>query len=91
MGLTHVTVALKALGSSAGSYESDFLVDTGATDWVAAAAKLREIAVQPMGTVAYELADGTTHEYPFGVVEIRFTGEVTRNTHPEPKGRPERS
>jgi hypothetical protein len=24
-----------------------------------------------------ELADGTTHEYPFGLVEIRFIGEVT--------------
>jgi clan AA aspartic protease len=77
MGLTHVTVALKGLGSSGGSYESDFLVDTGATDCVAPAAKLHEIAVEPVGTMAYELADGTTREYPFGLVEIRFMGEVT--------------
>jgi len=55
----------------------DFLVDTGATDCVAPAAKLREIAVQPVGMMAYELADGATREYPFGLVEIRFMGEVT--------------
>jgi clan AA aspartic protease len=77
MGLTHVTVALKSLGSSAGTYESEFLVDTGATDCVAPAARLRQIEVQPVGTMVYELADGTTHEYPFGLVEIRFMGEVT--------------
>jgi hypothetical protein len=45
MGLTHVTGALKGLGSSGGSYESDFLVNTGATDCVAPAVKLREIAM----------------------------------------------
>ena len=76
MGLAHVTVALKS-GSAAGYYESDFLIDTGATDCVAPAAKLREIDVQPVGTMICELADGTKHEYPFGLVEIRFMGEVT--------------
>jgi len=77
MGLTHVTVALRGLGSSNGPYEADFLVDTGATDCVAPAAKLRQIGVQPVGTMVYELADGTKHEYPFGLVEIRFMGEIT--------------
>jgi hypothetical protein len=51
MGLTHVTVALKSLGSSAGTYESEFLFDTGATDCVAPAASLRQIEVQPVGTM----------------------------------------
>ena len=77
MGLTHVTVALKGLGGSNGTYEGDFLVDSGATDCLAPAAKLREIGVQPVGTMVYELADGTKHEYPFGLVEIRFMGEIT--------------
>jgi clan AA aspartic protease len=77
MGLTHVTVALKGLGGSAGTYEADFRVDTGATDCLAPAGKLRQIAVQPVGTMVYELADGTKHEYPFGLVEIRFMGEIT--------------
>ncbi len=77
MGLTHVTVALKGLGASAGTYEADFLVDAGATDCLAPAAKLRQIQVQPAGTMMYELADGTKHEYAFGLVEIRFMGEIT--------------
>jgi clan AA aspartic protease len=77
MGLTHVTVALKGLGAPNGSYEADFLVDTGATDSLAPAAALRKIGVQPAGTMAYELADGTVHEYPFGLVQIEFMGEVT--------------
>src|SRR6516165_1440257 len=77
MGLTHVAVALKGLGASNGTYEADFLVDTGATDCFAPAAKLRQIGVQPVGAMVYELADGTKHEYPFGLVEIRLMGEIT--------------
>ena len=77
MGLTHVTVALKGLGTSAGTYEADFLVDTGATDCLAPASRLKQIEVQPVGTMVYELADGSKHEYPFGLVEIRFMGEIT--------------
>jgi len=77
MGLVHVTVALKRLGSAAGSYEADFLVDTGATDCLAPASKLRQIEVQPVGKMVYELADRTKHEYAFGLVEIRFMGEIT--------------
>ena len=77
MGLTHVTVVLKGLGGATGTYEADILVDTGATDCLAPAAKLKQIGVQPVGVMAYELADGTVREYPFGLVEIRFMGEVT--------------
>ena len=53
MGVTHVTVALKGLGSPNGTYEADFLVDTGATDSLAPAAELKKIGVQPAGTMAY--------------------------------------
>ena len=77
MGLTHVTVALRDLGAPDGTYEADFLVDTGATDSLAPAAELRKIGVQPVGTTVYELADGTIQEYPFGLVEIAFMGEIT--------------
>src|SRR5919108_476392 len=77
MGLVHVTVALKGVGSSNGTYEADFLVDTGATDSLAPAAELRKIGVQPVGTTVYELADGTIQEYSFGLVEIAFMGEIT--------------
>jgi clan AA aspartic protease len=77
MRTTHVTVRLKALGPANGNYEANFLVDTGATDCLAPAAELRRIGVQPVGKMAYELADGTTKEYPFGLVEIGFMGEIT--------------
>jgi clan AA aspartic protease len=77
MGLPHVTVALRSLGTSAGTYEADFLVGTGATDCLAPAAKLKQIEMRPVGTTVYELADGTKHEYAFGLVEIRFMGEIT--------------
>jgi clan AA aspartic protease len=77
MGLIHVTVTLKSLGPPAGTYEADFLVDTGATDSLAPAAELRKIGVQPEGTMAYELADGTLQEYEFGLVRIAFMGEIT--------------
>ena len=77
MGLTHVTVALKAIRTPNGLYEADFLVDTGATDCLAPGSELKKIGVQPIGTTVYELADGSVHEYPFGLVEITFMGEVT--------------
>ncbi len=77
MGLTHVTVALKALGSRNGTFEADFLVDTGATDSLAPAGELRKIGVAPAGRTVYELADGSVHEYDFGLVQIEFMGEVT--------------
>jgi clan AA aspartic protease len=77
MGLTHVTVALKALGTRNGAFEADFLVDTGATDSLAPAVELRKVGVLPSGKMAYELADGSVHEYEFGLVQIEFMGEIT--------------
>ena len=77
MGLTRVTVSMKALRSPNGTYEADFLVDTGATDCLAPAGKLKQIGVQPVGAMVYELANRTKQEYPFGLVEIRFMGEIT--------------
>lgn len=77
MGLTHVTVTLRPLGREADAYEADFLVDTGATDSLAPGSELRRVGVVPAGSTVYELADGTVHEYPFGLVRIEFMGEVT--------------
>src|SRR2546427_8932461 len=77
MGFTHVTVALKGFDASNGSYEADFLVDTGATDCLASAAELKKIGVREVGRTAYELANGRIEEYSFGLVEIAFMGEIT--------------
>jgi len=30
-----------------------------------------------VGSSAYELADGSVHEYPFGLAQIEFMGEMT--------------
>lgn len=68
---------MRALRSPGATYEADFLVDTGATDSLAPAAELRRIGVHPVGTTVYELANGTIQEYPFGLVEIAFMGEIT--------------
>jgi clan AA aspartic protease len=77
MGLIHVVVGLRSLGSANGNYEADFLVDTGATDSLAPAAELSKIGVLPVGRTAYELANGVVLEFDFGLVEITFMGEVT--------------
>ena len=77
MGVTRVTVVLTVLRTTDSAYEADFLVDTGATDCLAPAAKLKEIGVEPVGKSAYEWADGTLHEYAYGPVQIKVMGEVT--------------
>src|SRR5260370_2548538 len=76
MGLIHVTVTLRATQKSRKKYEADFLVDTGATDCMAPAAALKRAGIVPRGRMAYELADGTTVEYDFGLAEIAFLGEL---------------
>lgn len=77
MGLIHVTVALSRVDLAGEVYEADFLVDTGATDSLVPASALRGIGVPPVGRMAYELADGTLHEYEFGLARIEFMGEIT--------------
>ena len=77
MDLIHVTVRLRAMQMSRKKYEADFLVDTGATDCMAPASKLRRAGVRPRGRMTYELANGKTEEYDFGLAEIEFMGEIT--------------
>jgi len=77
MGLTKVTAKVTSLEGAKGEYETLFVVDTGATDSMAPADELRAIGVEQQGRMAYELADGTVKEYPFGLARIEFMGEVT--------------
>ena len=39
--------------------------------------ELAAAGLVPIGRSAYELADGTVHEYEFGLAQIEFMGEVT--------------
>ena len=64
-------------GTLNGSYEALFLLDTGATDSMAPGADLSKAGIQPVGRTSYELADGSVHEYPFGLAQIEFMGEIT--------------
>ncbi|MEW6606827.1 MAG: clan AA aspartic protease [bacterium] len=77
MGLTKVTTKLVSLQVPGENYENVFLVDTGATDSMAPADELEKIGVEKKGKMSYELADGTVKEYPFGLVQIEFMGEIT--------------
>ncbi|MFO7900261.1 MAG: clan AA aspartic protease [Planctomycetota bacterium] len=77
MGLTKVTVKLRAMGNEAESYEALFLVDAGATDSLAPSDELEKIGVAREGKMAYELADGSVKEYSYGLARIEFMGETT--------------
>lgn len=77
MGITYVTVSLKRFGSTDGRYEAVFLVDTGATDTMAPRSALVGAGIEPVGKTTYELANGSLHEYSFGLAQIEFMGEVT--------------
>ena len=75
MGLTHVAVKLRNLGSQE-MYTANFLVDTGAKDCMAPASELKRMGIKPVGKRIYELANGELLEYDYGLVEMRFLDEV---------------
>jgi clan AA aspartic protease len=77
MGLTHVTAAVRSIGPSKKKFEAEFLVDTGAIDCLAPSDMLKRIGVKIEGKDVYELANGTTVEYPYGFVRITFMGSET--------------
>ena len=77
MELTHVTTSIKAGLDSRKKYESDFLVDTGATDSMAPGKELIKAGIKSVGKTVYELANGDVVEYPFGLAVIEFLGEIT--------------
>ena len=77
MGLIYVPVSLRETKKSRKKYEAKFLVDTGATDSLAPASKLKKAGIEPVGKMTYELPDGSPVEYSFGLVVIEFMGEIT--------------
>jgi len=77
LGSIRVTVDLRATAESKKAYRAEFLVDTGATDSMAPASRLRAIGVKPLGKIVYELADGTKKALAFGVATIEFMGDIT--------------
>jgi clan AA aspartic protease len=76
MGFIRVEVRLRDF-SSDDIYQSEFLVDTGATDSMVPASELKKIGVTAVGKMTYELANDQIEEYPFGLAEISFMNETT--------------
>ena len=76
MGLTRSAVRLRSFTSS-DSYQSQFLVDTGAIDSVAPASELTKIGIKAIGREPYELADGTIIEFDYGLAEITVLSKTT--------------
>lgn len=68
MGLSKVTTRITNFREPRRYYEALFLVDTGATDSLVPTDELGKIGIQKEGIMAYELADGTVREYPYGLV-----------------------
>lgn len=58
MGLTHVQVTVRNPADLTRSWESDFLVDTGAIDSLIPRERLERIGLLPRGQRTYEFADG---------------------------------
>jgi clan AA aspartic protease len=77
MGMTRVSVAMRVPGSSGVAYTAAFVVDTGAVDSVVPASALHRAGIRPIGTMTYELADGSRHEFEIGLVQIELMGETT--------------
>jgi clan AA aspartic protease len=77
MGITHITVSVTNLAQSQPSYESEFLVDTGAIDCLAPASALRAAGILIEGKDVYELANGEFVEYPYGFARTNFMGSET--------------
>lgn len=77
MGLIYIPVSIKAPGTSQDRYDADFLIDTGAIDSMAPSRDLAKVGIEPVGHDTYELADGSQHEYEFGLAQIEFMGAIT--------------
>jgi predicted aspartyl protease len=77
MGLTYVTTTVRNLAESGLPFEESFLVDTGAIDCMAPASALRAAGIEVRGHDAYELANNTLVEYPYGFAMVTFMGAQT--------------
>ena len=77
VGLIHVQVSVSVPGGTLPGYQGSFLVDTGVTDSMAAVSDLSRAGIQPVGRKTCETADGSVHEYRFGLAQIEVMGEVT--------------
>ena len=77
MGVTHVDVTVRNPADPTRSWESSFLVDTGAIDSLVPRSRLEVIGIRPEGQRVYELADGSEVRTDVAGARIEFMGELT--------------
>jgi clan AA aspartic protease len=77
MGQTRVTVEVRNIKGGRKSWDSLFLVDTGATDCLIPRSALKRLGVTVEGQVDGELADGSVRVFDYGFVRVRFMGQET--------------
>ncbi len=76
VGATHVNVIVRNPADPDRTWESEFLVDTGAIDSLVPRQHLEAIGIAPVGRRVYELADGTSRPYDHGLARIEFMDEI---------------
>ena len=80
MGATHVTVTIRNPAQPDKTWESLFLVDTGATDCLVPREHLEAIGLQAKGQRVYQLADGSELVLDVTTADIEFMGEIVGGT-----------
>ena len=74
MGETYATVTIKNMADPGRAWEGEFLVDTGAHETFVPRGRLEALHIEPFGSEAYELADGSTVELEVGAAVIEAMG-----------------
>ena len=72
MGIFHARVSIANLAGG-DAYETEALVDTGATDSAFPAALLEALRIEPEGSVTYVTADGSEVECRYGYARLTIT------------------
>ena len=80
MGATQVTVTIRNPANPERSWESLFLVDTGAIDSLVPRNHLESIGLYPKAQRTYELADGSEIKMDITTGDIEFMGEIVGGT-----------
>lgn len=80
MGATHVAVTIRNPAVPERSWQSLFLVGTGATDSLVSRDELESIGLKAKGRRSYELADGSELQLDITTADIEFMGEIVGGT-----------
>ena len=80
MGVTYVTVTIRNPAEPDRTWESLFLVDTGAVDCLVPRPHLESIGLAPKGQRIHGLADGREIRMDITTGDIEFMGEIVGGT-----------